>query len=217
MAALAADSAEIHLQPKAEQATFHYSGEVRGLFTELASAYGVTVEFDDSVKSKPVRFNIDDVDFFTALDLACRVSKTMWTALDAHQVLIAEDSAANHKQFDRMSLATFALPGGSTPQETTELVNALRNVCELQKINSGQVGTVEVRAPQAGLAACTKLLDQLTGDRHRYHSMLRFTRSVIASPARSACTFRILSTCTTFRWQRSRRWVDRASHHWSTR
>ena len=165
MAALAADSAEIHLQPKAEQATFHYSGEVRGLFTELASAYGVTVEFDDSVKSKPVRFNIDDVGFFTALDLACRVSKTMWTALDAHQVLIAEDSAENHKQFDRMSLATFALPGGSTPQETTELVNALRNVCELQKINSGQMGTVEVRAPQAGLAACTKLLGQLTGDR----------------------------------------------------
>ena len=27
------------------------------------------------------------------------------------------------------------------------------------------MGTVEVRAPQAGLAACTKLLDQLTGDR----------------------------------------------------
>src|SRR5712691_6740829 len=36
-----ADSAEIHLQPKSERATFHYRGDIRGLFTELASAYGV--------------------------------------------------------------------------------------------------------------------------------------------------------------------------------
>src|ERR1700722_3775002 len=34
-----ADSTEIHLRPKGEQATFHYRGDVRGLFTELAAAY----------------------------------------------------------------------------------------------------------------------------------------------------------------------------------
>jgi general secretion pathway protein D len=163
--ALLADSAEIHLQPKAEQATFHYRGDIRGLFTELASAYGVTAQFDDSVQSKTVRFYVDDVDFFTALSLACRVSKSMWTALDAHQLLIAQDTTENHKQFDRMSLATFKVPGATTPQQATELVTSLRNICDFQKITSGQIGTVEVRAPQATLAACTKLLHQLTGDR----------------------------------------------------
>ena len=35
-----ADSTEIQLLPKEERATFHYSGDVRGLFTQLASAYG---------------------------------------------------------------------------------------------------------------------------------------------------------------------------------
>ena len=165
LAATLADSAEIQLQPKTEVATFHYRGDVRGLFTELASAYGVTAEFDDSVQSKTVRFYVDDVDFFTALHLACRVSKTMWTALDAHQLLIAADSAENHKQFDRMSLATFIVPGATTPQQATELVTSLRNICDFQKMTSGQIGTVEVRAPQATLAACTKLLGQLTGDR----------------------------------------------------
>jgi Flp pilus assembly secretin CpaC len=165
MAALLADSTEIHLQPKAEQATFHYRGDIRGLFTELASAYGVTAQFDDSVQSKTVRFYVDDVDFFTALSLACRVSKSMWTALDAHQLLIATDTAENHKQFDRMSLTTFKVPGATTPQQATELVTSLRNICDFQKITSGQIGTVEVRAPQATLAACTRLLAQLTGDR----------------------------------------------------
>jgi Flp pilus assembly secretin CpaC len=165
MAALVADSSEIHLQPKAERATFHYRGDVRGLFSELATAYGVHAEFDDSVQAKTIRFYVDDVDFFTALSLACRVSKTMWTAMDAHQLLVAADTTENHKQFDRMSLATFKVPGATTPQQATEMVTSLRNICDFQKISSGQIGTVEVRAPQATLAACTKLLRQLTGDR----------------------------------------------------
>jgi general secretion pathway protein D len=165
VAALLADSTEIHLQPKAEQATFRYRGDVRGLFTELVTAFGVTAQFDDSVQSKSVRFFVDDVDFSTALRLACRVSKTMWTALDAHQLLIAADSPENHKQFDRMSLITFTVPGATTPQQATELITSLRNICDFQKITSGQSGTVEVRAPQATLSACTKLLRQLTSDR----------------------------------------------------
>jgi general secretion pathway protein D len=165
MSALVADSTEIHLQPKAERATFHYRGDVRGLFAELASAFGVTAEFDDSVQTKTVRFYVDDVDFFTALSLACRVSKTMWTALDMHQLLVAADTTENHKQYDRMSLATFTVPGATTPQQATEMVTSLRNICDFQKISSGQIGTVEVRAPQATLAACTKLLRQLTSER----------------------------------------------------
>jgi|ERR1022692_3871474 type II secretory pathway component GspD/PulD (secretin) len=162
--AMLADSVEIHLQPKAERTTFQYRGDVRGLFTQLASAYGVSVEFDDSVKAKTVRFYVEDVDFFTALSLACRVSKTMWTALDAHQLLIAEDNADDHRQFDRMSLGTFAVPGSTTSQEANQLVLAVRNICDFQKITSGQSGTVQVRAPQATLEACTKLLRQLASD-----------------------------------------------------
>lgn len=163
--ALVADSSEIHLQPRSERATFHYRGDVRGLFTELASAYGVTAEFDDSVKPVTVRFYVDDVDFFTALNLACRVSKTMWSPLDAHQLLIAENTVENHKHFDRMSLATFAVPGATSPQETTELVNSLKSICDFQKISTGQNGVLEVRAPQATLRACTTLMQQLTGER----------------------------------------------------
>ncbi|HWY22402.1 MAG TPA: hypothetical protein VNX26_14340 [Candidatus Acidoferrum sp.] len=185
MAAMVADSSEIHLQPKEARATFHYRGDVRGMFAELASAYGVNPEFDDSVQTKTVRFYVDDVDFFTALSLACRVSKTMWTTLDAHQMLIAADTTDNHKQFDRMSLATFTVPGATTPQQSTEMVTSLRNICDFQKISSGQIGTVEVRAPQATLAACTRLLRQLTSDRPQvaievevYNISHNFTRDI---------------------------------------
>jgi general secretion pathway protein D len=160
------DMGEIHLEPSQESATFHYRGDARGLFASLASAYGVTVTFDDSVTSRPVRFVVDDVDFFTALRLACEVSKTMWSPLDAHQLLVAADNAENHRQFDRMSLRTFTLPSHTTPQEATEIVTTMRNMFDLRFVSSGQTaGTIEVRAPQAVSGALTRLMEQLNTER----------------------------------------------------
>ncbi len=161
-----ADSGEIHLEPRDGRATFHYSGEARGLFAELSDAFGVNVQFDDPPPTRQVRFNVDDVDFFTALKLACQVSKTMWAALDRHQLLIAAENSENHKQFDRMSLRTFILPAHSSPQETTDLVNTMRTMFDLKFVSSGQAAdTVEVRGPQPLLEACSKLLEQLSNPR----------------------------------------------------
>lgn len=160
------DSSEIHLQPRDERATFHFTGDVRSLFAQLATAYGITAQFDDSVKNRQVQFNVDDLDFFTALKLACETSKTMWAALDAHQLLIADDSSENHKQFDRMSLGTFIVPAHSTPQEAIEYVNTLRTMFDLRFISAGQTAnTIEVRAPQPILAACARLMEQLNNGR----------------------------------------------------
>jgi general secretion pathway protein D len=159
------ESQEIKLQPSNAVATFHYTGDVRTLFTQMASAYGMMVQFDDSVQNKQVRFYVDDVDFFTALSLACRVGKSMWAVLGSHQFLIAAENQENHKQYDRMSLATFSVPNASAPQDVTELVTSLKNICEFQKISPGLTGTVEVRAPQAMLSACMKLLHQLNFER----------------------------------------------------
>jgi general secretion pathway protein D len=159
-------STELHLEPPESLATFHFTGDTRTLFTQLASAYGMKVQFDDSVQQRPVVFNVDNVDFFTALRLATAVSKTMWVPLDTHQMLIANDDVQNHRQMDRMSLRTFILPPHSTPQETTDYVTTMRNMFDLRYINSGQTAdTVELRGPPAALDACARLLDQLSNGR----------------------------------------------------
>jgi tetratricopeptide (TPR) repeat protein len=161
-----AESTEIHLDPVESRATFHFTGDSRSLFTQLASAYSVKVQFDETVQPRQVVFNVDDVDFFTALNLACKVSKMMWAALDTHQVLIAADNPSNHKQYDRMLLQTFILPAHSTPQESTDLVNAMRNMFELRFVSSGQTAnTVEVRGPAPAVNACAALMEQLSNAR----------------------------------------------------
>lgn len=180
------NAGEIHLEPKSERATFHFSGDIRALFVELGAAYGINVQFDDSVQSRQVRFNIDDVDFFTALRLACEISKNMWAALDAHQVFIARDNPENHKQYDRMSLGTFVMPPHTNPQEATEVVNTLRTMFDLRFVPSGQtLNAMEVRATQPVLDACSKLLAQLSNKRPQvmldvnvYQISHQFTRDI---------------------------------------
>jgi general secretion pathway protein D len=156
------ESEEIHLEPTNDVATFHFAGDVKSLFSELGSAYKITVQFDDSVQPRQVRFNVDNVDFFTALSLACKVSKTMWAALDPHQMLILTDNTENHRQYDRMSLRKFILPAHSTPQEATDIVNTMRQIFDLRNLSSGQTADVlEVRGPQRAVEACARLLEQL--------------------------------------------------------
>ena len=160
------DAGEIRLQPKKDLGTFNFRGDVHGLFDAIASAYGIKAQYDESVVNRQVSFNVDNVDFFTALRLACDVSKTMWAPLDPHQMLIAEDTPQNHKDFDRMSLRTFVLPPHSAPAEATELVNILRTMLDLRFITQGQTsGEINVRAPAPVLDACDELLKQLSNQR----------------------------------------------------
>ncbi|HLV87351.1 MAG TPA: hypothetical protein VKV39_10270 [Candidatus Sulfotelmatobacter sp.] len=160
------DSGEIHLQPRDDRATFHFRGDVRELFSQIGTAFGITTEFDDSVTKRDVQFNVDNVDFFTALQLAGKVSKVMWVPMSGRQMLIAADTPENHKQLDRMSLRTFVLPAHSTQQEATEFINILRTIFDIRYVNTGQTsGIVEARAPGAMLEACDKLLRQLDNEK----------------------------------------------------
>ena len=157
-----ADSGEIRLQPQANRADFHFRGDVRELLTLVAKAYGVTAIFDDSVISRRVRFDITDVDFYTAMQAACDVSKTFWTPLDARQLLLALETPANHRQFDRMAARSFVISGASTPQELNEVVNVLRNIFEIRFITQRPAaGLIAVRAPQRMLDAATEFLEDL--------------------------------------------------------
>src|SRR6266404_7152671 len=58
------ESPEIHLAPNLNRASFHFRGDSRELLTTIASAYGVSAQVEDSVPSRRVFFDIDDVDFY---------------------------------------------------------------------------------------------------------------------------------------------------------
>jgi hypothetical protein len=66
-----ADAGEIRVAPDSARAEVHYRGDSRGLLAQVASAFGVTATFDESVISRQVRFDLGKADFYTALEAAC--------------------------------------------------------------------------------------------------------------------------------------------------
>lgn len=159
---LVESSNEIQVVPVDKLQTFHFRGDSKQLLTQIASAYGISATLDDSVTSRQVRFNVENVDFYEAMRLAGSITKTFWAPLATKQILVAQDSVANHKSYDRMGLRTFFVPDLETPQELTDLVNVVRTLFEIKFVSSqAQNNTIMVRAPRDVLDAATLFLENL--------------------------------------------------------
>lgn len=165
-AQIVADSGELRLVPDASRADFHYRGDSRGLLSLVASAFGVSTILDESVVSRQVRFNLGQADFYAAMEAACQMTHTFWTPLESRQVLVLGESPQNRRQFERMTLRTFYLPGLTQPQELNDVVNMLRTLLEIRMVNpQPRTSTVVVRASHNVVDAATRLLEGLGDSR----------------------------------------------------
>jgi len=152
----------IQLTPRDALQTFHFRGDSRALLAQIATAYGIVATFDDSVVSRRIRFDVENIDFFTAMRLAGAVTKTFWSPLQSKQILVATESTENHRLFDRIGLRTFYIPDVGSQQELTDLVNVLRTVFELKFVTSNmQSSTITVRASQNVLGPTSRFLEAL--------------------------------------------------------
>jgi general secretion pathway protein D len=156
---------ELRVEPNPTHADFHFRGESRALLNQVAATFGVKVTLDDSVTSRPLRFDLGGADFYTAMRAACSLTKTFWSPLSSNSILVAMESTENHRAFDRMSMRTFYVPTGSA-QDLTELNNLLRNLFDIRFITP-QPGesTLTVRAPQNVLDAAAQVVEGLNDPR----------------------------------------------------
>jgi tetratricopeptide (TPR) repeat protein len=160
------ESPELRLAPSHDHASFHFRGDSRELLNTIAASFGVSAQIEDSVTSRRVFFDIDDVDFYKAVLVAGQLTKTFWTPLSEKQVLIATDTPENRRQYERMAMRTFYVPGADSPTALNDIINLLRNLFEIRFVtpNPGS-STLVLRAPQNTLDAATQFLKSLDSTR----------------------------------------------------
>ncbi len=153
-------------KPKEERHDFHYRGDSRGLITAVASSFGLTVIFDDAFPNRRVHFDVEDVDFPTAMRAAESVTKSFAVPLDEKVLFATLDSPENHRLYDRMGMRSFYIPGGASAPELNELLNSLRSLFELRFASLNVSSSViTVRGPQGILEAASQYLDTLDSGR----------------------------------------------------
>src|SRR6476469_3389134 len=153
---------QINLQPTPGRKAFHLQCDTRQLYTQIGAAFGISMQFDQNLTSRIVRFDLDNVDFYTATEVAGKMTKSFWSPISSHEAMVATDNVETRKQYERLALRTFYVGNLSTQTDLNDLVNVMRTIFDM-KLVSIQPGssTITVRAPREQLEAASSLLDNL--------------------------------------------------------
>jgi type II secretory pathway component GspD/PulD (secretin) len=157
---------QIQITPKPGTASFHVRGDTRALYDQIAKAFGVSVVYEQTLTPHQVRFDVQDVDFYTAMKLAGQVTKTFWSPLSNVQAFVANDSQEMRRQYERLSLRTFYVNNVAVPTDLNDLVNVIRTVFEVRLVSlQAAKNTIIVRAPKEQLDQIAPMMDELMAAR----------------------------------------------------
>jgi len=153
---------QINVHPSPGKKSFHFMGDARAAYQQIGQAFGVTMQFDQTLSSRAARFDLENVDFYTATDVAAKIFKTFWAPLAKDEAIVANDSQENRRIYERMSLRTFYVNNATGTNDLNDIANLMRVVFEMRFVTLEQSkNTITVRAPRQQVEAVAALLDNL--------------------------------------------------------
>ncbi len=159
------------LKPQSGRRTFDFHGDTRSAYAQVAQAFDVEAAFDPDVVSRPVRMQLDNVDFNTTLSILGSTTGTFWTPLNATLLFVAPDTLEKRRQLRLQAEQTFLLPSSASPEEMTEVLRMLREITGATHIDlDSRSHTITMRDAPEQLALAAELIHQV--DRARGEVML---------------------------------------------
>ena len=159
---LLASVEQVDVVPSPGKQSFHIHGDTRSLYDQIGRAFNVTMQYDPALPTRPVQFDVVNVDFFDAMSLAGKATKTFWAPLSEHQAIVAPESPDLHLAYDRMSMRTFYLNDVSSVADVNDIAALLRSIFEVRFISVEPAkNTITLRAPREQLDAISIVLDNL--------------------------------------------------------
>jgi general secretion pathway protein D len=145
--------------------SFHLHNDQRQVIDQLFKAYGVKAMLDDSVQPTQIRLDLDDVSFADATRILEMATHTFYVPLDAHQVLVADDTRANRERLMPQESETVYLSGLSA-DELTEVSTLAKEVFQAQQAQLSQSQkSLTLRAPASTLDAFNATMRSLIDGR----------------------------------------------------
>ena len=110
------------------------TNDSRVVFDTVAKLAGLTALFDPDFTSRRIAVELPNVTLEQALDAIAFESKAFWKPLTASVILVAPDQAQKRRDFEEEVVQTFYLSNTLTPQDLTEIVNSLRQLLDLRRV-----------------------------------------------------------------------------------
>ncbi len=162
MLQLLASVDQVNLSPVAGKKSFHLQGDTRSVYTQVGTAFGIVMRFDQSLPTRALRFDLDDIDFYSAMSLLGKITKTFWAPVTDHEAMVAGDTQELRRQYERLALRTFYVGDISAQTDLNDLANVIRSILDIRLVNvDAGKSTISVRAPKEQVEAAAILLDNI--------------------------------------------------------
>src|ERR1700677_3983177 len=137
-------------------------GQTQSAYEEIAKKFGVEVAFDVDLRQVPVKFELNDVDFVTAMRVMGQATGTFWRPLTAHLFFVASDTAQKRKDYDVSIARTVLLPNSDSDEQMTEIARLVREVAGITRTQlDTKSRTITMRAAPQAMAVAAGIIDDL--------------------------------------------------------
>jgi general secretion pathway protein D len=132
------------------------------VYRTIGQLAGINVLFDPDYTPKPIKVELNGVTLEDALEITALESKTFWRPVTVNTIFVATDNPAKHKELDQSVLKTFYLTNLSAPTELQDVVNAIRAVLDVQRVQQLlSQNALVVRGTPDQIALAEKLVEDL--------------------------------------------------------
>jgi general secretion pathway protein D len=132
------------------------------VYRTIGQLAGVNVLFDPDYVPKQIKVELNGVTLEQALEIAALESRTFWRPVTPNTIFVAQDTPAKRKELEQSVLKTFYLTNLSQPTELQDVVNAIRAVLDVQRVQQLlSQNALVVRGTPDQIALAEKLVDDL--------------------------------------------------------
>jgi general secretion pathway protein D len=132
------------------------------IYQTIGQLAGINVLFDPDYTSRRIRVELNGVTLEEALQITALESKTFWRPVTSNTIFVAQDNPAKRKELEQSVLKTFYLSNISQPTELQDVVNAIRAVLDVQRVQQLlSQNALVVRGTPDQIALAEKLVDDL--------------------------------------------------------
>jgi general secretion pathway protein D len=110
------------------------TNDSRVVFDTIGKLAGLSVIFDPDYVSHRVTVDLPGVTLEQGLDAVAFESKAFWKPLTSSVIEVAPDNPQKRKDIEDEVVGTFYISNSLTPQDLTEIVNGLRQLLDLHRL-----------------------------------------------------------------------------------
>ncbi|HEX3322313.1 MAG TPA: cohesin domain-containing protein [Terriglobales bacterium] len=142
--------------------TLKMTDDSKVAYETIGKLAGINVLFDPDYTPRRIKIELNGVTLEEALEIVSLESKTFWRPVTPNTIFVAADNPGKRKELEQSVIKTFYLANLSQPTELQDIVNAMRTILEVSRIQQlPSQGAIVVRGTPDQLALAQKLVDDL--------------------------------------------------------